>query len=179
MVNGHKSKQEKKMAEFLAILKKSLWFTNEKTLVIDSWTFQLFNKVTCSLLVAGSLLVTARQFFGHPIRCDAGYAYKFVRFEVLDTYCWMYAHFHIPQAYRGPCTATDESGETPLYNSYYQWVPLYLSLLAIVFYLPRILWIKVEGGVMKHLSKGTTEREIESRGEKRDHLVEVSCFTKS
>ena len=56
------------MAEILGVLKKSLWFTNEKTLVIDSWTFQLFNKVTSALLVTFSILVSGKQFFGRPIR---------------------------------------------------------------------------------------------------------------
>jgi len=171
---AHKWENLKNMAEILGILKKSLWFTNKKTLVIDSWSFQLFNKVTSSLLVTFSILVTAKQFFGRPIRCDAGFEHNFVREEVLDSYCWMYAHFHIPKSYQGPCTATGSEfdRETPLYNSYYQWVPLYLSILAIMFYLPRILWGKMEGGVQKYFSKDTAGKIIESRGEKRDNLVE-------
>ena len=30
------------------------------------------HQVTSSLLVLGSIIVVARQFFGEPIRCDAG-----------------------------------------------------------------------------------------------------------
>ena len=181
------------MAEIIGLLKKSLWFSNKKTLVIDSWSFQLYNKVTSSILVAFSILVTAKQFFGRPIQCDPGFAHEFVRSEVLDAYCWMYSHFYLPDNFEGPCTAVDKAvdrqlqqqtayirteppDKTPLYNTYYQWVPLYLLILSAMFYTPRVIWSKLEGGVQKHLSKNTTERVIESRGEKRDNLIAVSLF---
>ena len=45
-----------------------------------------------------------------------------------------------------------------VYNSYYQWVPLYLVFLAVLFYLPRLLWLMVEGGLMEFFGKGTTTR---------------------
>ena len=42
---------------------------------------------------------------------------------------------------------------TIVYNSYYQWVPLYLIFLALLFYLPRMFWIMMEGGLMKFFGK--------------------------
>ena len=39
----------------------------------------------------------------------------------------MYAHFKIPKEYQGPCSGKDqENVEGPVYNSYYQWVPIFL-----------------------------------------------------
>ena len=58
-----------------------------------------------------------------------------------------------------------------VYNSYYQWVPLYLVFLAMVFYLPRLAWLMMEGGLMKFFGKGTTSRNVEDTDEKRDFLV--------
>ena len=52
----------------------------------------------------------------------------------------------------------DESVNSIVYNSYYQWVPLYLIFMAFVFYLPRMFWLSMEGGLMKFLCKGTTTR---------------------
>ena len=61
------------MAELIAVLRKALWFTEEDSLMIDSAVFQLHNKVTIIVFVASSILVFTKQFFGSPIRCDAGY----------------------------------------------------------------------------------------------------------
>ncbi|XP_059095583.1 innexin inx2-like isoform X3 [Tigriopus californicus] len=126
-----------------------------------------------ALCIASSFLVTARQFFGSPVVCDAGAASDGIRPEVLDGYCWMYATFKIPIEYKGPCASSEqEMLEGIIYNSYYQWVPIYLFLLSALFYLPRCLWLIMEGGLMKFFGKGTTTRVIEDPEEKRDKLVE-------
>ena len=64
-----------------------------------------------------------------------------------------------------------------VYNSYYQWVPLYLVFLAVLFYLPRLSRLMMEGGLMKFFGKGTTTRFIEDQEEKKDILV--SFFSKN
>ena len=52
-----------------------------------------------------------------------------MREEVLESYCWMYARFKIPPDYHGPCSSEDtQDYEGIMYNSYYQWVPLWLIL---------------------------------------------------
>merc|ERR1712223_1650941 len=65
--------------------------------------------------------------------------------------------------------------ENIIYNSYYQWVPLYLTFLAFFFYTPRYVWLKMEGGLMKLFRKGTTARFIEDQDEKREKLVQFFC----
>ena len=60
------------MAAIIAAFREALWFHDKKAPCIDSWTFILFNKVTAGLFVLGSVMVSGRQFFGEPIRCDAG-----------------------------------------------------------------------------------------------------------
>lgn len=87
----------------------------------------------------------------------------------------MYAGFKVPPEYQGPCSGRDQSDyEGIIYNSYYQWVSIFLISLAVFFYLPRLLWLVMEGGLMKFFGKGTTTRIIEDPEEKRDKLVEVS-----
>ena len=61
------------MAELLGAFGKAIGsFLELKQVSIDNWCFKLFYKVTTSLLVICSVLVTFRQFFGEPIQCDAG-----------------------------------------------------------------------------------------------------------
>lgn len=42
------------------------------TVSVDNWTFKCFYKVSTSLLIFSSVIVSARQFFGVPITCDGG-----------------------------------------------------------------------------------------------------------
>ena len=50
---------------------------------IDSWIFQLMSKVTPGLLTIASIIVSAKQFFGEPIRCDAGVAVRLLLLPML------------------------------------------------------------------------------------------------
>jgi len=161
----------------VSLFKNSIWFGKTKSLKIDSIAFTAFCQITPSLLVLESVMVSARQFFGHPIKCDTGGSAGFVNEDVLESYCWMYANFRIPADYQGPCSSslsqTDSFHDVdgPIYNSYYQWIPIYLIFLAVLFYLPRCIWLMMEGGLMKFFGKGTTTRMIEDPDEKRDKLV--------
>ena len=124
-----------------------------------------------------------RQFFGEPIQCDAGAASDGVEKDVLNSYCWMYSTWNIPPNYKGACSGGKDfdsisheewtSHQTSIvYNSYYQWVPLYLIILAFLFYLPRMCWLIMEGGLMEFFGKGTTTRFVEDQEEKKDILVD-------
>ena len=130
-----------------------------------------------------SIYLVFRQFFGEPIQCDAGSASDGIDGGVLNSYCWMYSTWNIPQTYKGACSAGMEFGGitlkewqehsvTIVYNSYYQWVPLYLIILAFLFYLPRMCWLIMEGGLMEFFGKGTTTRFVEDQEEKKDILVD-------
>ena len=59
---------------------------------------------------------------------------------VLNSYCWMYSSFTIPLNFKGACTKREHDGSN-LYNSYYQWVSLFLVVSALLFYAPR--WVSV------------------------------------
>ena len=89
---------------------------------------------------------------------------------VLHAYCWMYSTFNIPLDFPGACSKREHDGGT-LYNSYYQWVSLFLVVSALLFYIPRALWLTMEGGLMKYLAKGATGKIVEEADEKRDDLI--------
>jgi len=166
------------MAELVgAVTKVTSSFLEINSISIDNWGFKLFYKWSTSLFVFCSVIVTARQFFGEPIQCDAGAARGGIEQDVLHSYCWMYSTFNIPREYKGACSAGDQGAalETIVYNSYYQWVPLYLIFMAVIFYLPRCLWLMWEGGLMKFFGKGTTTRFIEDEEEKKEKLVQFFC----
>ncbi|XP_050715219.1 innexin inx2-like [Eriocheir sinensis] len=127
---------------------------------IDNNIFRLHYKGTMFLLVAFSLLITQKQYFGDPIDCIV----EGVSPTIMDTYCWIHSTFTIP-ALTGakvgdvvphPGIAnphihgTDEMHEKR-HHKYYQWVTLFLYLQAVMFYIPRYLWKIWEGGKVKML----------------------------
>lgn len=123
---------------------------------IDNNIFRLHYKATVIILVAFSLLVTSRQYIGDPIDCIV----DDVPLNIMDTYCWIYSTFTIPNRLGGrigkdvvqPGVASHVEGEDEVkYHKYYQWVCFVLFFQAMFFYLPRYMWKTWEGGRIKML----------------------------
>ncbi|XP_026823438.1 innexin inx2 [Rhopalosiphum maidis] len=123
---------------------------------IDNNIFRLHYKATVIILVAFSLLVTSRQYIGDPIDCIV----DDVPLNIMDTYCWIYSTFTIPNRIGGrigkdvvqPGVASHVDGEDEVkYHKYYQWVCFVLFFQAMFFYLPRYMWKTWEGGRIKML----------------------------
>ncbi|KAL5241875.1 hypothetical protein ACI65C_009285 [Semiaphis heraclei] len=123
---------------------------------IDNNIFRLHYKATVIILVAFSLLVTSRQYIGDPIDCIV----DDVPLAIMDTYCWIYSTFTIPNRLGGrigkdvvqPGVASHVDGEDEVkYHKYYQWVCFVLFFQAMFFYLPRYMWKTWEGGRIKML----------------------------
>ena len=106
---------------------------------------------------------------------------------VLNSYCWMYSNFNIPPSFKGSCAKREHDGNT-LYNTYYQWVAIFLVIQvwltvlflhitlmvkALIFYLPRVLWLSMEGGLMKFLVRNARGKIVEDAEEKRDSLIKT------
>lgn len=123
---------------------------------IDNNIFRLHYKATVIILIAFSLLVTSRQYIGDPIDCIVDE----IPLNVMDTYCWIYSTFTIPNRlvgrigkdipHPGVAAATDGKDEVK-HHKYYQWVCFALFFQAMLFYIPRYLWKTWEGGRIKML----------------------------
>lgn len=128
----------------------------------DSHIFKLHYKFTVILLIVFSILLTSKQYFGDPIKCQLE---KDDRNSVIETYCWIsgthilmssltaksplsglgnYAHHPV-----GKIIETDEIKV----QKYYQWVCIVYCFQALLFYIPRYLWKTWESGRMRLLVK--------------------------
>ena len=127
---------------------------------IDSAIFRWHAKYTVIFLVTSSLLITAGQFFGDPIDCLVDEA---INPAVMDTYCWIHSTFTFPKRLEDPATGVvahpgvgpahvtrdEDTGEIvveeQMVHKYYQWVCFTLFFQAMLFYLPRWIWMSWEG----------------------------------
>lgn len=107
----------------------------------------LLHRLTAPLLCAVSLAITAIQVFGDPIRCHtaAGVDTKFV-----EEYCWAMSTYSVEAATSTyPGLGLDQGRRS--YHSHYQFLPLFLFLLAGACCLPMALWRVWEGGLTSRL----------------------------
>ncbi|KAG8191995.1 hypothetical protein JTE90_001731 [Oedothorax gibbosus] len=139
-------------------------FLKTSSTTTDNTIFRLHYKFTSLVLVAFSILVTARQYIGDPIDCMADKVHSMPD-GMLDTYCWVHATFSLPDSWNKTIGAGKEvsypgvdkyvEGKTRVvYHAYYQWVCFVLFLQAMMFYVPRYFWRSVEGGRIKNLICG-------------------------
>mgnify|MGYP002525508577 CR=1 FL=1 len=54
----------------------------------------------------------------------------------------------------GICARKKQSDqpENLMYNSYYQWVSIFLVFQAMLFYIPRVIWLMLEGGKNRNIT---------------------------
>lgn len=65
----------------------------------DNNVFKLHYKVTVALLLAFSLLLTSKQYFGDPIECDIGGGH--VDKSFLNNFCWIFGTFTFEETISG------------------------------------------------------------------------------
>jgi len=154
-------------------------FIKPSSCTIDNHIYRLHYKASVIILVAFSLMVTGRQYFGDPIDCISR---DDIPSNLLDTYCWIHTTFSLEDAWfkkvgiEVPYPGVDKTkpGDKRVYHAYYQWVCFVLFFQAILFYVPRYLWKSVEGGRMKSLILGLNSPIIgeEDRTKNRGLLIE-------
>ncbi|XP_067136972.1 innexin inx2-like [Centruroides vittatus] len=127
-----------------------------KRITIDNAVFRLHYRATTLLFITFSILVTATQFFGDPIRCIQR---DDIPERVINTYCWIESTFTLPKALTKkvgeevvyPGVDKHKNGDEVIEHAYYQWVCFVLFLQGLLFYVPRILWKAWEGGKINAL----------------------------
>ncbi|RWS22251.1 innexin-like protein [Leptotrombidium deliense] len=148
-------------------------FIRPSTCTIDNKIFRLHYKFTVAILVAFSMLVTARQYFGDPIDCISR---DDIPSNLLDTFCWIHTTFSLEDSWKKqvgvevPYPGVDKAlpGSKKVYHAYYQWVCFVLFFQAAFFYAPRYLWKAYEGGRVKSLMLGLDAPVIDEEKKKKN-----------
>lgn len=79
----------------------------------DNNVFKLHYKVTVALLLAFSLLLTSKQYFGDPIECDVGSST--IDKSFVNNYCWIFGTFTFEDTLSGKIHAYYEGYEVILF----------------------------------------------------------------
>ncbi|GAB6024806.1 hypothetical protein CHUAL_009926 [Chamberlinius hualienensis] len=128
---------------------------------IDNAAFQVHYRLTTMCLIACSIMVTLKQFFGDPISCFTAYE-KDIPERVLNDFCWMHSTFTLPGSLAkklgveviAPGVEKHIASQNKTYHKYYQWVCFFLFFEAGVFYIPHLIWKICEGSRIEKLTVG-------------------------
>jgi len=140
----------------LAVLGKYFKIKNDRANVSNA-TFTL-HKHTATLLLACSILTTARQFYGEPIHCQLDA--DVISLKIFESYCFMSGTYTLLDNARDNSTllhhgsigfALGPEDSRTIHHNYYQWVCLVLVFQAAACYAPWFVWKTAEGGRVNKL----------------------------
>lgn len=77
----------------MEVVKALTTIVNADTVQKDNAIFKLHYRFTVMLLVVFSVLVTTKQYFGDPIKCDLGG--KDLPAATVETFCWIYGTYTV------------------------------------------------------------------------------------
>lgn len=161
---------------------------NHPIIVIDNSVYRLHYRATTVILLACSILVTAKQFFGDPIKCMHKQGTR-VPEDLLNTFCWIHTTYSVEASWNKTVGSeiiypgVDNHGRNDklVYHAYYQWVCFCLFLQSMSFYFPHFIWKayagrRVKGMVVEELTKPVIDRT--TREEKAELLAGYLFETK-
>lgn len=148
------------------------------TVSIDNAFFRLHYQFTVIILIAFSLLVTSRQYFGRPMDCHfPDYTHGSLNdyCSVQPTYLEVRSTTHDvenPISHHNKLPTSEEQREVKYYG-YYQWIFIVLFIQAVFFSIPQYIWKVCEGGKLKILTHDLTSPFLseECITEKVNHIM--------
>lgn len=88
----------------MEVVKALTTIVNADTVQKDNAVFKLHYRFTVMLLVVFSVLVTTKQYFGDPIKCDLGGGGKDLQAGTVETFCWIYGTYTVGSNYDSETT---------------------------------------------------------------------------
>ena len=104
----------------------------------DDFADRFNHTLTCFLLLAFTLVVSARQYIGKPIACWVPAEFTRAHEEYTESVCWVMSTYFVPPS-KARIPVKIEARENHK-MTYYQWVPFILMLQALGFSLPCVFW---------------------------------------
>lgn len=146
----------------------------------DNIVFKLYYRYTVGILLLFCFVITCRLFVGYSFVCSTDYSTD----KMATAYCYSHGLFIdmtviSKNASKGKIHPGIPIGSPPLYNRvhvpYYPWVNLFLLVLAILFYLPHLVWKIFEGGLVTRLTSKVNNSSV-SETERKAAIIEIAKY---
>lgn len=128
----------------------------------DDLVDRLNHLYSTGILIIFTVVVSARQYVGDPIRCWCPAQFTGAHVDYTNNICWISNTYYIPMIETIPIEHhVRRQKELP----YYQWVPVVLLLQALLFYIPCIIWriLNSQSGInIDRIVSLSTEAQYES-----------------
>lgn len=110
----------------------------------DDLVDRLNHFYTTGILIIFTVVVSARQYVGDPIRCWCPAEFPGTHVDYTNNLCWIKDTYYIPLEEQVPSGQFYYLRKEKEIN-YYQWVPVMLLIQALLFYMPCIIWRILNG----------------------------------
>ncbi|XP_064597843.1 innexin unc-9-like isoform X3 [Liolophura sinensis] len=131
----------------------------------DDWVDRLNHLWTVLLLVLFAIFVTTSQFAGEPIHCWVPAEFSGDWAAYTKSVCWISNTYYIPLKDTIP---VDINERRDAEINYYQWIPLILLFMALMFKFPNLMWRMGNDGSGINLDKLITMSEGTQLGSPED-----------
>lgn len=128
-----------------------------KDVSIDNMIFRAHYRLTFVFILVCTVIVSSRQFVKEHISCISDAAVS----QVINSFCFFSSTFTITRLHNDSLTVgthVAHPGVGPYgpedevkYHAYYQWVPFVLFGQALLFYVPHLIWKKLENGRISNI----------------------------
>jgi len=106
-----------------------------KSVYDDDFIDRLNHYYTVIILIIFTVIISTNQYVGDPITCWCPADFTENRVDYTNFVCWVSNTYYIPMQHQIP-TQIDHRTDKEL--TYYQWVPLILLTMALLFKIPRM-----------------------------------------
>uniref|UniRef100_F1L583 Innexin n=1 Tax=Ascaris suum TaxID=6253 RepID=F1L583_ASCSU len=126
---------------------------------------------TPNILLAFAVLISFKQFGGHPLECMFPNKFPGSWEQYAENYCWAQDTYYVQPDVHVASIREDERYTPERQLSYYKWVPFFLLLEAALFRLPSVFWkylsmssgIRIHEVVEKAMDPGNMEESNKGR----------------
>uniref|UniRef100_A0AC34GSY8 Innexin n=1 Tax=Panagrolaimus sp. ES5 TaxID=591445 RepID=A0AC34GSY8_9BILA len=138
----------------------------------DDFIDRLHYLYTSILLLMFALLVSAKQYVGHPIECFVPAQFTRAMEQYTESYCYVDRTYWIPFQDHIPHRLDDRERKQ---IGYYQWIPFGLAISALMFHLPASVWrmLSNQSGLNISLVLQTACQEQNIDPHVRDNTVDI------